>query len=208
VAAAKEERRKKAQQLERYEAARQEKEAAKSPKQQSEFLTRLITRVVSNLLVTVNDIHIRYEDTASDPQVRRGPSHAGADVRGRLTATKEEAAVALGRRQHPQALGVTLASLTVNATDAKWHETFLEEVGKEIYKVRHGERQRLSPRPAPDPSREPARALGSVVGRASSCASTRSASTGTPRPSCCSASRRPRLPTSSARRSARVRTRR
>jgi len=73
--------------LERYEAARQEKEATKSPKQQSEFLTRLITRVISNLLVTVNDIHIRYEDTASDPQVRHRPSHTGPDICGRLTAT-------------------------------------------------------------------------------------------------------------------------
>lgn len=94
AAAAKEEQRKKAQQLERYEAARQEKEAAKSPKPQSEFLTRLITRVISNLLVTVNDIHIRYEDTASDPQVRHRPSQAvtrGPDICGRLTATEKTA---------------------------------------------------------------------------------------------------------------------
>lgn len=63
----------------------------------------------------------------------------------------EEDRRGLGRRQNPQALGVTLASLTVNATDAKWQETFLEEVGKEIYKVRNNECQRLSPQLDPNP---------------------------------------------------------
>ena len=49
---------------------------AADPKEQSEFMARLIQKVISNLLVTSTNIHIRYEDTFSNAEARRSRLNA------------------------------------------------------------------------------------------------------------------------------------
>jgi hypothetical protein len=39
-------------------------------KKNATFLNQLITKVVDNLQVSINNIHVRYEDKLSDPKVR------------------------------------------------------------------------------------------------------------------------------------------
>ena len=77
--AAAEAAREKAAALERFEASVQASKTAPTaadPKEQSEFMARLIQKVISNLLVTITNIHIRYEDTFSNAEARRSRLNA------------------------------------------------------------------------------------------------------------------------------------
>ncbi|ORY51917.1 hypothetical protein BCR33DRAFT_712120 [Rhizoclosmatium globosum] len=77
------------------------KEKLPEDKQNTTFITQLITKIVDNLQISIQNIHIRYEDR----------SLGGADGA-------------------PLSIGITLSELSAASTDENWHEAFIhDEIG-------------------------------------------------------------------------------
>jgi vacuolar protein sorting-associated protein 13A/C len=90
---------------------------------QDGFIWSLIVKVISNVQLTVKNVHIRYEDKQSNPTVRTIqflPFLQFNDV---------------GRLQHPFAAGLTLPEFKMHSTDENWKPAFIQNIRNAIYKV-------------------------------------------------------------------------
>lgn len=97
-------------------------------RQNSSFMTQLATKVIDNLQFSISNIHIRYEDRISSPQVcinivvvEQSPLHT-----------------ILYFLKCPFSVGFTLEELTAVSTDEFWNEKFISEETGVIYKVKDG----------------------------------------------------------------------
>ncbi|KAJ3072035.1 hypothetical protein HDU98_004400 [Podochytrium sp. JEL0797] len=76
------------------------KEKLPEDKQNTTFITQLITKIVDNLQISIQNIHIRYEDKS------------------------------MGSNNKPLSIGITLSEFSAASTDENWKEAFIhDEVG-------------------------------------------------------------------------------
>lgn len=85
------------------------------------YIGAMIRKLTNNLQVEFRNIHVRYEDSTSNPDVS---AYLGSGD-------------SLSARQHPFAAGVTMAEFKMVSTDENWAEAFIEATAAAIHKVCH-----------------------------------------------------------------------
>lgn len=79
----------------------------------------MTNKIVSNVQVRVKNIHIRYEDGTSAPEV----------------SSQFRNLILRADRQHPFAAGMTLSELSAISTDGNWVETFIQDSLHGVHKA-------------------------------------------------------------------------
>jgi vacuolar protein sorting-associated protein 13A/C len=88
--------------------------------QNSSFASQLIAKIVDNLQISIFNVHIRFEDTQTNPNVSTEPF---------ITIPQ------LISFQSPFTAGVTLESLLAKSANEYWQPAFLHTPHKLVHKV-------------------------------------------------------------------------
>ncbi len=90
------------------------------------WLGALTQKLIDNVQVTVKNIHLRYEDDRSTPEVSQNMQLMGKAVMSMPLFAFASNSLSFPL-QHPFAAGFTLSSFRAISTDSDWHEAFIQD---------------------------------------------------------------------------------